>query len=189
MSKTFGERIREITSEEKYPKQIDISDDLLNLDVDDFSDGYHTFNQLYDTRAKLFAVICNTYKDLAWKSKKHYSDKDPMYDGMFIVGIETPLGPAAYHFDIDPYWDIFRVQELDRGLYYDGHTPRTGIDRILSISGVLVPPIESDTIDIVFNKNSARQIRYYETLDYTKPKKKETENNEHEAESLDEGTE
>lgn len=97
----------------------------------DVSDGYHTFNELYDHRAKLFSVICNEHKDLAWKSKLHHDGS--MYDGMFIVGIDTPLGPATYHYDIYPYWHIFHVKELDKAPEWDGHTPDNAITRILSI--------------------------------------------------------
>lgn len=62
---------------------------LLNdLETGELSDGYHTFNELYYHRAVLFSVICNQNKDIAWKSKLH-SD-ETMYDGMFIVGINTP---------------------------------------------------------------------------------------------------
>lgn len=93
-----------------------------------FSDGYHTFDELYHHRAVLFSVICNTHKDIAWKSKKH--DTGDMYDGMFIVGIETPDGQATYHYDIEPYWDMFNVKELEFAPTWDGHTPGEAIRRI-----------------------------------------------------------
>lgn len=96
--------------------------------IGDMSDGYHTFNELYHHRAILFSVICNTFKERAWKSKKH--DTDDMYDGMFIVGIETPEGQATYHFDIEPYWDMFKVKELPNAPKWDGHTPEEAIRRI-----------------------------------------------------------
>lgn len=94
----------------------------------EISDGYHTFNELYHHRAVLFSVICNTYKELAWKSKLH--DTGDMYDGMFIVGIETPEGQATYHYDVDPYWDMFDVKELPKAHKWDGHTPDEAIRRI-----------------------------------------------------------
>ena len=53
-----------------------------------------------------------------------------MYDGMFIVGIETPDGQATYHYDIDPYWEMFRCNEVDRAPEWDGHTPDQAIERI-----------------------------------------------------------
>lgn len=94
------------------------------------SDGYHTFDELYHHRAILFSVICNLHPELAWKSKQHDDPNSPMYDGMFICGIETPEGQATYHYDIDPYWDIFNVKELERAPKFDGHTPEMAINRI-----------------------------------------------------------
>ena len=102
----------------------------------DTSDGYHTFNELYHHRAVLFSVICNEHHDIAWKSKKHHDGT--MYDGMFIVGIDTPEGQATYHYDIDPYWNLFRVKELELAPEWDGHTPGEAIRRI----GTLTPPNE-----------------------------------------------
>ncbi len=95
------------------------------------SDGYHTFNDLYHHRAVLFSVIVRDHRELAWKSKAHHDGT--MYDGMFIVGIETPEGQATYHYDIDPYWDVFDCKELDRAPKWDGHTPDDAIWRIATL--------------------------------------------------------
>ncbi len=99
--------------------------------IGEFSDGYHTFNELYHHRAVLFSVICNMMPEKAWKSKLH--DTGDMYDGMFIVGIETEQGQATYHYDIEPYWDIFKVKELEKAPKWDGHTPSDAIERIGNI--------------------------------------------------------
>ena len=96
--------------------------------IGEFSDGYHTFNELYHHRAVLFSVICNMFPEKAWKSKLH--DTGDMYNGMFIVGIETEQGQATYHYDIEPYWDMFKVKELEKAPKYDGHTPSNAIARI-----------------------------------------------------------
>ena len=92
------------------------------------SDGYHTFNELYHHRALLFRAIVRNYPELCWKSKKHHTGD--MYDGMFIVGINTPDGQASYHYDIDPYWDMFECEELEFAPEWDGHTPDQAIERI-----------------------------------------------------------
>lgn len=99
--------------------------------IGDLSDGYHTFNELYHHRAVLFSVICNSCSETAWKSKLH--DTGDMYEGMFIVGIETPKGQATYHYDAEPYWDIFKVKELERAPKWDGHTPQQAIERIAEL--------------------------------------------------------
>lgn len=101
------------------------------FDIGNYSDGYHTFNELYHHRAILFAVICNMNRDLCWKSLKHYDGS--MYDGMFIVGIDTPEGPATYHYYADEYWFLFNVKELNHAPKWDGHTPEDAINRIKSL--------------------------------------------------------
>ena len=92
------------------------------------SDGYHTFNELYHHRAVLFSVIVRNYPELCWKSKKHHTGD--MYEGMFIVGINTSDGQASYHYDIEPYWDMFECEELEFAPEWDGHTPDKAIERI-----------------------------------------------------------
>ena len=107
-----------------------------SADIGDFSDGYHTFNELYHHRAVLFSVVCNDRNGLAWKSLHHNNPSEPMYDGMFIVGIETPNGQATYHYDIEPYWNMFDVPIFDLAPRWDGHTPNDAISRIGSLCKV-----------------------------------------------------
>ena len=95
------------------------------------SDGYHTFDELYEHRTVLFSVICNSHTDLAWKSRHHHDGT--MFDDMFIVGIKTPAGQCTYHCE-NQYWDLFRVPELERAPEFDGHTPEDVLVRIQSLS-------------------------------------------------------
>lgn len=108
------------------------------------SDGYHTFNELYHHRAVLFSVIVATFGERAWKSKLHADGT--MYDGMFIVGIETPDGQATYHYDIDPYWNLFRCTELGRAPEWDGHTPNQAIERIGKLADLI--DAQTTTLDL-----------------------------------------
>ena len=92
------------------------------VSVGDFSDGYHTFNELYEHRTALFAILCRTYPERAWKSCFH-SDGE-MFDGMFIAGLETPEGTYTYHCE-NKYWAMFDgVPELTRSPEWDGHEPK-----------------------------------------------------------------
>ena len=95
------------------------------------SDGYHTFNDLYHHRAVLFSVIVRDHQNIAWKARKHHDGT--MYDGMFIVGIETPKGQATYHYDLDPYWDMFDCEERECAPEWDGHTPDEAVARIATL--------------------------------------------------------
>lgn len=119
-----------------YPgKAIDMAIEAWNMRYEETvningqtSDGYHTFDELYHHRAVLFSIIVHNYPKLSWKSKLHATGD--MFDGMFIVGIETPYGQATYHYDLDPYWDIFDCKELEFAPEWDGHTADQAIERI-----------------------------------------------------------
>ncbi|MBS4883239.1 MAG: hypothetical protein KHZ85_00495 [Amedibacillus dolichus] len=103
---------------------------LDKIKTGELSDGYHTFNELYYHRAVLFSIICNEHKDVAYKSKEHHDGT--MYDGMFIVGINTPQGQYSYHYDLN-VWSMFDVPELEFAPEWDGHKP-SDIERLISIN-------------------------------------------------------
>ena len=102
---------------------------LDKISTKNISDTYHTFGELYHHRAILFAVICNQNKDVAWKSWLHHDGT--MFDGMFIVGVNTPNGQYSYHYNPE-YWDLFCVRELSNAPEWDGHNPND-IGRLLSL--------------------------------------------------------
>lgn len=100
-------------------------------DIGEFSDGYHTFNSLYEQRMFLFATIVNQNQSLAWKSHKHSDGNECFGGGWFIVGVDTPEGGYTYHYK-NEYWDLFHCQELEHGKEWDGHTEKD-VGRLLSI--------------------------------------------------------
>ena len=100
---------------------------LDNDNCGDVSDGDHTFKELYHHRAILTMALFNSHPNMCWKSRQHHDGT--MYDGYFIVGIDTPDGQATYHYDLS-YWSMFHVRELDRAPKFDGHTPDQAIERI-----------------------------------------------------------
>ncbi len=105
-----------------------------NINVKDVSDGHHTFGELYKNRIMLFCTLCNCNPDISWKSKKHFNEEvDPMFDGDFIAGINTPEGIATYHIKLE-FWDLFQIPELDRAPQYDGYDNGTVLQRIYSLS-------------------------------------------------------
>lgn len=110
----------------------DIISNLSETKIGDFSDGYHTFNQLYHQRAMLFAALVNQHKDKAWKTHYH-EDGEPCFGGgWFLVTIDTPLGAYGYHYE-DKYWDLFECEELPKAKHWDGYT-EADVSRLLSLS-------------------------------------------------------
>ena len=108
----------------------EIQKEILALDnKGDLSDGYHSYNELYKHRMVLFSVICNQNQEVAWKSWLHHDGT--MFDGYFIVGINTPQGQFTYHYQLE-YWELFKVKELKKAPEYDGHTP-DDVDRLYGL--------------------------------------------------------
>lgn len=93
------------------------------------SDGYHTFNDLYEQRMYLFACIVKQNIDKAWKSYKHEDGQLCFGGGWFIVGIDTPKGSYTYHYE-NKYWHLFDCKELEKAKHWDGHTDKD-VDRLL----------------------------------------------------------
>ena len=101
-------------------------------DIGKLSDGYHTFDDLYNQRCILFAKLVEIYKDRAWKTKRH-DDGELCFGGTnFLVCIDTPNGPYSYHYPLKD-WDLFKCKELYKAKPFDGHTSKD-VDRILSLA-------------------------------------------------------
>lgn len=94
----------------------------LGISVNDISDGYHTFGDYKDMRNAHFIALCNAYPTQSWKSKRHFDEEnDPMFNGDFIAGINTPEGPISQHLKMK-HWDELCVPEIYCAPEYDGYT-------------------------------------------------------------------
>lgn len=114
-----------------YRERLEVPETEID-DLGEVSDGFHTFNSLYYQRAVLFATLVKIFScDGAWKSRKHSDGKEPFGGGWFIVGIDTPEGSYAYHYE-NKYWDLFDCEELETAPEWDGHTDKDVV-RLLSL--------------------------------------------------------
>lgn len=100
-------------------------------EIDDLSDGFHAFRQLYYQRMMLFATIVKQNKKKAWKSLRHEDGELCFGGGWFVVGIDTPEGSYTYHYE-NKYFDLFDCEILDYGKHWDGHTEKD-VTRLLSL--------------------------------------------------------
>lgn len=111
-----------------------IENKRMGMSAKDISDGNHTFRELYKQRLVLFCTICNLFPDISWKAKKHFdNDNDPMFNGCFIAGINTPEGVACYHIKLE-YWDLFTIPEIEKSPEYTLYSSDEVLERILSLS-------------------------------------------------------
>ena len=99
--------------------------------IEDLSDGFHTFRQLYYQRMMLFATIVKQNREKAWKSLRHEDGELCFGGGWFIVGIDTPEGSYTYHYE-DNFYSLFDCEELERAKHWDGHTEKD-VTRLLSL--------------------------------------------------------
>ena len=117
-------------------------------DVGMVSDGYHTFNELYKHRHRLFIALCRTFlshansiggwivepeKDWSvWRSKTHADGT--MYNGWFVMGIGKEKGEQiSYHLPL-AYWDETHFAEtLEQAPVFDGHTSLDVLERLRHI--------------------------------------------------------
>lgn len=101
-------------------------------DLGEVSDGYHTFNELYEHRIELFLALCRhcTMRSV-WKSRLH-SDGTSI-DGWFILGIGTAKGDQITYHLPNAYWDHAGFIALDRAPEFDGHTSADVIKRLKAL--------------------------------------------------------
>lgn len=99
----------------------------------DTSDGYHTFNELYEFRllynAHLFNEWYKSNKYHVHKSKLHSDGTEPFGGGWFVVSAELLTGQITNHYEMKD-WDLFQVEERIRANKWDGHTAQDVADRL-----------------------------------------------------------
>ena len=108
--------------------------DLYNT-FGEVSDGYHTFNELYDYRmiynAGWFNELAKTHPEYdIHKSYKHNDGEDCFGGGWFIVVAELPTGQITNHYE-SKYWDYFKIPEKKVANKWDGHTPQEAYNRMV----------------------------------------------------------
>ena len=103
------------------------------IDAGEVSDGYHTFNELYEYRllynASFFNELAKQNLYDVHKSKKHSDGEDCFGGGWFIVMAELPTGQISNHYEMKD-WNLFQIPEKEKANVWDGHTPKDVAERI-----------------------------------------------------------
>ena len=139
-----------VANEDYFEKKGRRVEDIMTLriieknteNIGEVSDGYHTFNELYDYRMLYNAAFFNSlafydnWAEGSWhteydvhKSKKHSDGEDCFGGGWFIVMAELPTGQISNHYEMK-YWDLFKIPEKEKANQYDGHTPQQAAERL-----------------------------------------------------------
>jgi hypothetical protein len=101
-----------------------------NLEV---SDGYHTFDELYEHRIVLFIALCKAYHPPVWCSVFH-SD-GTQYGDWFILGIGKEKGKQiTYHLPAKYWSEVCEFAEvLEKAPEFDGHTSQDVLERLKNL--------------------------------------------------------
>ncbi len=101
------------------------------------SDGYHTFDELYEHRFTLYIALCKQLASTGypespgyvWRSHEH-SDGSIM-DGWFLLGINQDHGKQiTYHLPARLWNDCEFADFRKRAPEFDGHTSANVLERI-----------------------------------------------------------
>lgn len=119
------------------PKIVERSEEktIIECDVNKLSDGYHTFDELYEHRYLLFCAFLSTwkgYKEDRWKSKTHWIDGKlvPVWDGWFVAGTKLDGLQISYHLPLK-YWDLLStIPTVETAPEWDGHTSKDVLQRL-----------------------------------------------------------
>lgn len=96
------------------------------------SDGFHTFNELYEHRILLWIALCRCYKDRSWKSMKHSDGSS--FEGWFLLGLDKNKGEQkTYHLPMNRWEECNFAETLDISPEFDGHTSQDVLKRISSL--------------------------------------------------------
>lgn len=110
-------------------------------DIENTSDGYHTFRELYRYRLLYNAALFNEWARqdaetnrleecfAVHKSERHSDGELAFGGGWFMVVAHLPTGQITNHYAMAD-WDLFKVPIRERAAKWDGHTPADVADRL-----------------------------------------------------------
>lgn len=113
----------------RFAKNQVVSSDDMNF----VSDGYHTFEELYNYRRVYNAALFNEWARQGLydvhKSKLHSDGKEPFGGGWFIVMADLPTGQISNHYELK-FWDEFKIPIKKYANVWDQHTPDEALKRL-----------------------------------------------------------
>lgn len=112
--------------------------------INELSDGYHTYDELYEFRKMYNAALFNEWgkerctdgfkaynvKYNVHKSWRHHDGELCFGGGWFIVSAMLPSGLISNHYKAED-WELFQVPVVEKAKYeFDGHTAQDVLERL-----------------------------------------------------------
>jgi len=127
-----------MAQESEVNKELVINNQISKLsNKGHISDGYHTFDELYEHRITLFIALCNQIanqdleddQDRIWRSKLHSDGTS--FDGWFILGINIEKGKQiTYHLPMRKWKETEFATKLEKAPEFDGHSSEDVLKRL-----------------------------------------------------------
>lgn len=102
----------------------------VECDTGKASDGYHTFDELYDHRCHLFVALMRSNPAIAWRANNH--EDGTMYENWFVAGMHLPTGDISYHLPVT-MWEMLDgvgIATSNKAPKWDGHTAADTVKRL-----------------------------------------------------------
>lgn len=116
--------------------------------IENLTDGYHTFKELYECRLMYNAVLFNEWANQllpaegygnalfnvnkydVHKSWRHNNGEECFGGGWFVVCAMLPTGQITQHYKAE-YWNLFKIPETPFAKFeYDEHTTEDTLKRL-----------------------------------------------------------
>ena len=155
-----------------------MNENNIKIDMGEVSDGYHTFNELYEYRMLYNAALFNEFAKQGLydvhKSRKHSDGEYPFGDSnWFIVIAELPTGQISNHYEMKD-WDKFQIPEKPLANKWDEHSPRDVAERLTSFTSPkneypktyeeCCKVLDTDDRELVFNGEYRASKLYWKQL-------------------------
>lgn len=102
--------------------------DAMPTTIGQISDGYHTFDELYEHRIELWIKLCHGSYG-AWRTQTH-SDGS-CWEGWFVLGLGREQGKQiTYHLPMSRWGDCAWADTLEIAPEFDGHTSADVLERL-----------------------------------------------------------
>lgn len=117
-----------------------IQEEILKMessDIQNISDGYHTFKELYQFRMLYNALLVNVLSErITYKTLRHDNGELCFGGDYFLVVIMLPTGKEIRnHYHISD-WSCFQIREEYQAIGWDGHTSDDVLNRMREVLNV-----------------------------------------------------
>ncbi len=129
-------------------------DFIVPCQVGKTSDGYHSFDELYEHRHLLFALALRGYTQFnSWRSRLH--EGGDSYENWFIAGLELPTGAIRYHLPNSMWALLEGITTLDRAPKWDGKGSEVSVERMTEF---LKQPQNTPQVEYVLSVNQYAEL-------------------------------